>query len=274
MRTRFFLPLVALAALALSYSPTSAADRFITLSSTTSTQNSGLFEYLLPKFTAATGIDVHVVAVGTGQAIRMGEHGDADVLLVHDKPSELKFLAEGYASERRDVMYNDFVIVGPKQDPAHVAGLTDAVEAFKRIAATKSAFVSRGDDSGTNKAELRLWQEAGVNAKAASGTWYKEAGSGMGATLNTSSGLNAYTLSDRATWSNFHNRGDLAIVVQGDARLFNQYGVLPVNPKRFPHVKAEDALAFANWLTSPGGQKIIAGYQVNGEQQFFPNYKP
>jgi tungstate transport system substrate-binding protein len=244
------------------------------LASTTSTQNSGLFEYLLPKFTAATGIDVHVVAVGTGQAIRIGEHGDADALLVHDKPSELKFLAEGYASERRDVMYNDFVIVGPKQDPAHVAGLKDAVTGFQRIATSASPFVSRGDDSGTNKAELRLWQDAGVKAKDASGKWYKEAGAGMGATLNTASGLNAYTLTDRATWSNFHNRGDLVIVVEGDPRLFNQYGVLPVNPKRFPHVKAQDGLAFADWLTSPAGQKIIAGYLVNGEQQFFPNYKP
>ncbi len=248
-----------------------ASERFIILASTTSTQNSGLFEYLLPKFAAETGIEVRVVAVGTGQALRLGERGDADALLVHDRTAELKFVAAGYGVNRHDVMYNDFVIVGPHADPAGVAGTKDVVAAFKKIAQGKSAFVSRGDDSGTNRAELRLWQQAGVDAKSQSGTWYKEAGSGMGATLNTAAGMDAYTLTDRGTWAKFNNRRSLEIVVQGDSRLFNQYGVLLVNPARHPSVKVRDAQAFIDWMVSAQGQRTIAGYKVGGEPLFFPN---
>jgi tungstate transport system substrate-binding protein len=250
------------------------ADRFITLASTTSTQNSGLFDYLLPIFTKQTGIEVRVVAVGTGQAIKIGEHGDADALLVHDRLAEDEFLKQGFASERRDVMYNDFIVVGPKSDPAGVAGTADCVAAFKKIATTKSGFASRADDSGTHRMELRLWKDAGVDVKAASGTWYKETGSGMGATLNTAAGMDAYSLTDRGTWANFNNRRSLIISVEGDKRLFNPYGVLPLNPKRFPHVKYADAMAFTNWLTGAEGQKIIANYKIKGETLFFPDYKP
>ena len=248
-----------------------AADKFITVASTTSTQNSGLFEYILPKFKAKTGIDVHVVAQGTGQALKTGERGDADVVFVHDRASELKFVKAGYGVDRHEVMYNDFVVVGPKADPAGIKGTKDAVAAFKKIAADKAPFASRGDDSGTNKAELRLWKAAGIDVKKASGTWYRETGSGMGATLNTSAAMNAYTLTDRGTWLSFKNRRDLVIVVQGDNRLFNQYGVMLVNPAKHPHVKKAEGLAFINWLISPEGQKIIADYKIGGEQLFFPN---
>lgn len=251
--------------------PGHAAERYITLASTTSTQNSGLFRYLLPIFTRETGIEVRVVAVGTGQAIKIGERGDADALLVHDTVAELEFLHKGFASERRDVMYNDFVLAGPKSDPAGIAGMTDCVAALKKIAAARSPFASRADDSGTNRKELRLWKEADVDAKAASGTWYKETGSGMGATLNTASGMDAYTLTDRGSWANFGNRGNLVILVQGDKRLFNPYGVLPVNPARFPHVKHAEAMTFVDWLTSPHGQETIKGYQIKGETLFFPD---
>lgn len=257
--------------LAIAGSSALAADRFITVASTTSTQNSGLFDYLLPIFTKATGIEVRVVAVGTGQAIKIAERGDADVLLVHDTAAELEFLQRGFASERRDVMYNDFVIVGPKHDPAGVAGTTDSVAAFRKIAATRSAFASRADDSGTHRMELRLWKEAGVPVKNSSGAWYRETGSGMGATLNTASGMNAYTLTDRGTWASFGNRGDLVIVVQGDKRLFNPYGVLPVNPGRFPHTKRGDAMTFVDWLTGTAGQQAISSYKIRGETLFFPD---
>ncbi len=252
--------------------PAGAEERFITVASTTSTEQSGLFDFLLPAFTNKTGIAVRVVAVGTGQALKIGERGDADVVFVHDKPSELKFLDAGYGVDRREVMYNDFVLIGPKPDPAKVAGGKDIVAACKKIAAAKAPFASRGDDSGTDKAEKRLWQDAAIDVKAASGTWYRETGSGMGPTLNTAAGLGAYTLSDRGTWLNFKNRGDLAILVEGDRRLFNQYGVMLVNPARYPGVKVGDGRAFIDWLTSPEGQRTIAGYKINGEQLFFPDY--
>jgi tungstate transport system substrate-binding protein len=250
-----------------------AADRFITVASTTSTQNSGLFDYLLPKFKEASGIDVHVVAVGTGQAIRLARKGDADVLFVHHKPSELKFVADGFGVKRFDVMYNDFVIVGPKSDPAGVNGSKDAVASFTAIATKQVPFASRGDDSGTNKKELGLWKLANIDVKTASGGWYRETGSGMGATLNTASGMDAYSLTDRATWLNFKNRGDLKILVQGDPKLFNQYGVTLVNPKKFPHVKAADGQAFVDWLLSDAGQKVIKSYRLQGQQAFFPDAK-
>ncbi len=249
-----------------------AEERFITVASTTSTEQSGLFDFLLPAFTKKTGIAVRVVAVGTGQALKIGERGDADVVFVHDKPSELKFLGAGFGVDRREVMYNDFVLIGPKSDPAAVAGGKDIVAAFKKLAAAKAPFASRGDDSGTDKAEKRLWQAAEVDVKAASGTWYRETGSGMGPTLNTASGMGAYTLSDRGTWLNFGNRGDLAILVEGDRRLFNQYGVMLVNPARHAHVKVAEGRAFIDWLTSPDGQRTIADYKINGEQLFFPDY--
>lgn len=253
--------------------PGMAEERFITVASTTSTQNSGLFEYLLPKFETKTGIKVHVVAVGTGQAIEVASRGDADVLFVHHKPSELKFVAAGEGVERFDVMYNDFVIVGPKDDPARIRGLKDAILAFKRIAAAKAPFVSRGDDSGTNKEELEIWKDAEVDVRKDSGTWYRATGSGMGATLNTSAAMDSYTLTDRGTWLNFRNRGSLEILVEGDPRLFNQYGVTLVNPRKHPGVKATLGQAFIDWLLSPEGQAAIAGYKINGDQLFFPNAK-
>jgi tungstate transport system substrate-binding protein len=246
---------------------------FITVASTTSTEQSGLFGHLLPAFSKATGIEVHIVAVGTGQALKIGERGDADVEFVHDTPSELAFVAAGYGVGRREVMYNDFVLIGPKSDPARIAGNADIVAALKAIAAAKAPFASRGDDSGTDKEEKRLWQAAGIDIKAASGQWYKETGSGMGPTLNTAAAMEAYTLSDRGTWLNFRNRGDLAITVAGDKRLFNQYGVMLVNPAKHPTVKAALGQRFIDWLTSPTGQQTIAAYKIGGEQLFFPNYR-
>ena len=248
-----------------------AADRFITVASTTSTENSGLFRHLLPLFQQDTGIEVRVVAVGTGQAIELAQRGDADVLFVHHKPSEEKFVAEGFGVTRFDVMYNDFVVVGPRTDPAGVQGMTDVAAALAQVAAKQAMFVSRGDDSGTHKLELSLWKAAGVNVSAASGTWYREAGAGMGATLNTASGLDAYSLTDRGTWISFKNRGNLAILIEGDKRLFNQYGVMLVNPKKHPHVKATEGQRFIDWLLSDQGQQAIAAYRIEGEQAFFPN---
>jgi tungstate transport system substrate-binding protein len=247
------------------------ADRFITLASTTSTQNSGLFDYLLPKYTEQTGIEVRVIAVGTGQAIKLAERGDADVLLVHDKAGETRFVSEGHGVNRREVMYNDYVIVGPAGDPAAVRGLKDAAEAFRRIAGAGVDFVSRGDDSGTHRQELRLWEAAGIDAQSASGGWYKEVGAGMGATLNTAAGLGAYALTDRATWATFRNRGDLALLVEGDPRLFNQYAVIEINPALHPAVKAEEARQFADWLVSQAGQALIGAFTVDGQALFFPN---
>lgn len=248
-----------------------AANPYITVASTTSTEASGLFGYLLPAFARAKGIDVHVVAVGTGQALKLGERGDCDVLFVHDKASELRFVEAGWGIDRHEVMYNDFILAGPSADPAHVKGGKDIVAAFQAIAAARAAFISRGDDSGTNKAELRFWKASGIDPKASGEAWYKDTGSGMGEALNTAAAMDGYTLSDRATWLNFKNRQNLAILVEGDRRLFNQYGVMLVNPARHPHVKRELGLVFIDWLVSPGGQQTIAGYRINGRQLFFPD---
>jgi len=252
-----------------------AQDRFITLSSTTSTQDSGLFGHILPLFKAASGIDVHVVAVGSGQALAIGKRGDADAVLVHDRPGEDKFLAEGYGIDRRDVMYNDFVIVGPKSDPAAIRGLKDAHEAFRRIAAKAALFASRGDDSGTNRMELRLWNSAGL-APDAHSTWYRKLRQGMGATLNIAAGLEAHTLTDRATWADFKNRQDLEILTEGDPALFNPYSSILVNPAKWPQVKAGDARIWHEWLTTKPGldaitsYRIVTAYRIAGEQLFFP----
>jgi tungstate transport system substrate-binding protein len=261
---------LALLAGALALSPAKAQQKFITVASTTSTEQSGLFPHLLPAFTKKTGIEVKVVAVGTGQALDIGRRGDADVVFVHDKVAELKFLAEGNSTKRTDVMYNDFIIVGPKNDPAKARG-KDVLEGLRKIAAAKAPFISRGDRSGTNAAELRYWKEANVDLAAVKGDWYKEIGQGMGPTLNMASSVNGYTISDRGTWLSFKNRGDLEIVVEGDQKLFNQYGVMLVNPNKHPNVKAKDGQAFVDWLISPKGQETIAGYKVGGQQLFFPN---
>ena len=246
-----------------------AQERTITVASTTSTEQSGLFGHLLPRFTAASGIAVKVVAVGTGQALDIGRRGDADVVFVHDKVAEEKFLAEGFGVKRFDVMYNDFVVIGPKADPAQIAGGKDVAEALRKIAETKSTFVSRGDRSGTHEAELRLWKVAGVDLAASKGDWYREIGQGMGAALNMASSANAYLISDRGTWLAFKNRGELAILTEGDRRLFNQYGVMLVNPAKHAGVKAADGQAFVDWLISRAGQKTISEYKVGGEQLFF-----
>jgi len=245
-----------------------AQEKFITVASTTSTEQSGLFGHLLPLFTAKTGIEVRVVAQGTGQALDTGRRGDADVVFVHDRASEEAFVAEGFATERHPVMYNDYVVVGPASDPAGIAGTSDVVEAFKRIATAEAPFASRGDDSGTHKAELRLWKEAGIQP---GGSWYRETGSGMGPTLNTAAAMDAYALADRGTWLSFSNRQTLDIVVEGDRRLFNQYGVMVVNPAKHPHVKADLGQAFVDWLVSAEGQEAIAAYKIDGKQLFFPN---
>jgi tungstate transport system substrate-binding protein len=244
-----------------------AQDRFITLSSTTSTQDSGLFGHILPRFRAERGIDVHVVAVGTGQALTIGERGDADALLVHDRAGEDKFVADGCGIDRRDVMYNDFVIVGPSSDPARIRGLKDARDALMRIAAAAAVFASRGDDSGTNRMELRLWKSAGIMPDKG---WYRDLGQGMGPTLNIAAGLDAYTLTDRATWANFKNRQSLEILVYGDPALFNPYGSILVNPAKWPQVKAADARIWHDWLTSKAGLDAITSYRIAGEQLFFP----
>ena len=248
-----------------------AQDEFIVVQSTTSTRNSGLFDHLLPMFTGKTGIEVRVVAVGTGQAIRNATNGDGDVLFVHARSAEEQFVAEGYGVERFDVMYNDFVIVGPPSDPAGVAGMSDALAALAKIAGAGAPFVSRGDDSGTHRAELRLWREIGVDVHAASGGWYRETGSGMGATLNTGTGMGAYVMSDRATWIAFGNKGEHRVAVEGDPRLFNQYGIILVNPERHPHVKAGAGRRFVDWILSGEGQAAIASHRVDGRQLFFPN---
>ncbi len=245
-----------------------AQENFITVASTTSTEQSGLFEHLLPIFEEKSGIEVRVIAQGTGQALDTGRRGDADVVFVHSEAAEEKFVAEGAGVERREVMYNDFVIVGPGEDPAGIKGGSDAVAALEKIAETEATFASRGDDSGTHQAELRLWEQAGVQP---SGDWYRELGTGMGPTLNTSAEMPAYTLTDRATWLAFENKGPLEIVVEGDPKLFNQYGVILVNPEKHPHVKAEQGQAFIDWLVSPEGQQAIADYKIGGQQLFFPN---
>jgi tungstate transport system substrate-binding protein len=266
------LSMALLAATAIAM-PTVAQETSILVQSTTSTQNTGLYEYLLPRFTAKTGIGVNVVAVGTGQAIKNAMNGDGDVLLVHDKPAEEKFVAEGYGVERFDLMYNDFIVVGPANDPAGVAAMQDTKAALKKLAGKQSLFASRGDNSGTHSKELALWKAAGVNPAAASGTWYRETGSGMGATLNTAVGMGAYALTDRGTWISFKNKGGYKIVIEGDPELFNQYGVVLVNPRRFPNVKAKPGQAFVDWLISDEGQAAIAGFKIEGQQLFFPNAK-
>jgi tungstate transport system substrate-binding protein len=251
--------------------PAGAVDPFITVASTTSTENSGLFADILPRFKAATGIDVHVVAMGTGQAIKIARNGDADVLFVHHRASEDQFVAEGFATRRYDVMYNDYVIVGGAGDPAGIAGMQDAAAALQRIAAAKAPFASRGDNSGTHQKELELWRAAGVNVKDAAGTWYRELGNGMGATLNTAAGMGAYALTDRGTWLSFKNRRGLRVVAEGDPRMFNPYGVMLVNPARFPNVKAREGQAFIDWLIGPEGQRAIGAFKINGEALFTPN---
>jgi tungstate transport system substrate-binding protein len=248
-----------------------AQDKSIVVASTTSTQDSGLFGYLLPIFWAKTGIEVKVVAQGTGQALDTARRGDADVVFVHAKSAEEKFLAEGQGVKRFPVMYNDFVIIGPKSDPAGIAGTKDVAAALKKLKDAQTTFISRGDRSGTHIAELKLWQAAGVDIEKDKGAWYKSIGQGMGAALNTAQASEGYVLSDRATWIHFKNKGDLAIVVEGDKRLFNQYGVMLVNPAKHPNVKQEFGQQFIDWLVSPAGQKAIAGYKVNGQQLFFPN---
>jgi tungstate transport system substrate-binding protein len=248
-----------------------AAERYITVASTTSTENSGLFAHLLPIFQDQTGIAVRVVALGTGQALDVGRRGDADVVFVHDREAEEKFIAEGHGIGRRDVMYNDFVLVGPRADPAGITGGRDIAAALRAIRDARAPFVSRGDRSGTHAAELRLWEAAGVDIAAAKGPWYRETGAGMGASLNTASAMEAYLLADRGTWLSFRNRGTLGILVEGDRRLFNQYGVMLVNPERHPQVKKEEGQAFIDWLVSPEGQAAIAAYRINGEQLFYPD---
>lgn len=260
---------VALAASVLSTAH--AENPFIVVQSTTSTQNSGLLDVLLPEFTETSGIDVRVVAVGTGQAIKNASNGDGDVLLVHAKPAEEKFIEDGQGVERFDVMYNDFVLVGPAADPAGIAGGSDIAAAMATIAETQSTFASRGDDSGTHKAEMNLWSMANVDAQAASGDWYRETGSGMGATLNAGTGMSAYVLTDRATWIAFGNKGDYQIAVEGDERLFNQYGVILVNPAKHANVKAKEGQTFIDWLTGEAGQSAIADFKIDGQQLFFPN---
>jgi tungstate transport system substrate-binding protein len=261
----------AVLALAVALPVAQAQDKFIVLASTTSTQDSGLFGHILPLFKAKTGIEVRVVAQGTGQALAIARKGDADVVLVHDKAAESKFVEEGFGVERREVMYNDFVVVGPKGDPAKAAG-RDLMGALKKIADTKVPFASRGDKSGTHAAELRYWAGAGIDPQSGKGTWYRETGSGMGPTLNTASAMNAYTFTDRGTWLSFKNRGELAVLVEGDSALFNQYGVMLVNPARHAHVKKDLAMQFVDWLSSAEGQAAIAAYRIEGQQLFFPNF--
>ncbi len=248
-----------------------AGEKFIIVQSTTSTQNSGLYDHLLPIFTEKTGIEVRVVAVGTGQAIKNAQNCDGDELLVHAKPSEEIFVAEGYGVSRADVMYNDFVIVGPAKDPAGIAGGKDVTAALARIKEGRAAFASRGDDSGTHKKEMSLWRAAGIDPTADSGTWYRETGSGMGATLNVAVGMGAYAMTDRASWIAFGNKGDYRIAVEGDARLFNQYGIILVSPEKCPRVKADLGRTFIDWILSEAGQSAIADYKRDGQQLFFPN---
>jgi len=262
------------AALALFGPRALAQERFVVMASTTSTEQSGLFDQLLPAFTRETGIAVRVVAQGTGQALATARRGDADLVFVHDREAEDRFVAEGWGLARRDVMYNDFVLVGPRADPARIAGGRDAAQALQRIADARLPFVSRGDRSGTHAAELRFWKAAGIDVAAAGAGWYRETGSGMGPTLNMASSIGGYALTDRGTWLSFRNRGELAILVEGDRRLFNQYGVIVVNPARHPHARHALAQRFADWIVSPPGQQAIAGYRIGGEQLFFPNASP
>jgi tungstate transport system substrate-binding protein len=282
MIARPFIASLAAAALLVLPGPALAQDKSIVVSSTTSTTDSGLFNHILPLFKKKTGIDVKVVSQGTGQALETGRRGDSDVVFVHARPQEEKFVADGYGVKRFPVMYNDFVLIGPKNDPAGIKGSKDIVAALKAIKAKAAPFISRGDRSGTHAAELSLWKLAGIDpyldpspqageGRVAAGTWYKAIGQGMGAALNTASAANAYVLADRGTWLGFRNRGDLDIVIEGDNRLFNQYGVILVNPQKHPHVKKAEGQAFIDWIVSAEGQKAIADYRINGQQLFFPN---
>jgi tungstate transport system substrate-binding protein len=271
MPTRRSLVVLAATITLVAVAPARAQDKSIVVASTTSTQDSGLFGHILPLFKAKTGIDVKVVAQGTGQALDTGRRGDADVLFVHAKAQEEKFVADGFGVKRYPVMYNDFVLIGPKSDPAGIKGMTDVAEALKAIKSKGAPFISRGDRSGTHIAELDLWKAAGIDIGKEKGPWYKEIGQGMGAALNTASAANAYVLADRGTWLSFKNRGDLDILVAGDKRLFNQYGVMLVNPEKHAHVKKAFSQAFIDWLVSPEGQKAIADYKINGQELFFPN---
>jgi tungstate transport system substrate-binding protein len=274
-RTAVLRVTLALAIGVLTFSSAARSEpRTITVASTTSTQNSGLFEWLLPQFTEATGIEVQVVAVGTGQAIRIATNGDADLLLVHHEASERKFVADGLGLERHPVMHNDFVLVGPGADPAGIGGMNDIAVALQRIGEDERVFVSRGDDSGTHKKEVELWGASGFDPRPASGAWYRETGSGMGATLNTATAMNGYTLSDRASWVSFGNKGDFEILVEGDPRLHNPYAAIVVNPQRHPHVRVKDAQSFVDWLVSAPGQAAIAAFRVDGQQLFFPDVVP
>jgi tungstate transport system substrate-binding protein len=267
------LRLCALAAIFVSvfHAAVLAQERSIIVASTTSTEQSGLFGFLLPRFSSKTGVEVKVVAVGTGQALDIGRRGDADVVFVHDRPAEEKFMAEGFGVHRYNVMYNDFIVVGPSADPAHIAGGKDVIAAFRSIAAARAPFVSRGDRSGTHEAELRYWKDAGIAPNAATDTRYREIGQGMGPALNIAASMDAYVLADRGTWLSFRNRGTLTILVEGDRRLFNQYGVMLVNPMKHPNVKVTDGQAFVDWLISADGQSTIAQYQIGGQQLFFPD---
>jgi tungstate transport system substrate-binding protein len=263
--------LFAVAPLALLTMPAAAQDKSIVVASTTSTQDSGLFDHILPLFKAKTGIDVKIVSQGTGQALDTGRRGDADVVFVHAKAQEEKFVADGFGVRRHPVMYNDFVLIGPKSDPAGIKGSKDVAASLKTLKEKSAAFISRGDRSGTHSAELRLWKMANVDIDKDKGSWYRAIGQGMGATLNTASASNAHTLTDRATWIAFKNKGDLVVVVEGDKRLFNQYGVMLVNPAKHAHVKKAEGQQFIDWLVSPEGQKAIAEFKLNGQQLFFPN---
>ncbi len=268
-RALLSLAVIGVAAAAL---PAGAEEKSIVVASTTSTEQSGLFKRIMPIFERKTGIEVRVVAQGTGQALDTGRRGDADVVFVHDRDAELDFVRAGHGIDRREVMYNDFVIVGPAADPAKIKGSKDTADAFKKIAAAAAAFASRGDKSGTHAAELRFWKAAGVDLGTAK-AWYRETGSGMGPTLNAAAAMNAYALADRGTWLAFKNRQNLVVAVEGDRKLFNQYGVMLVNPARHAHVKKALGMAFVDWITSPEGQAAIAGHKIGGEQLFFPNYK-
>ena len=269
MRIRRCLTALALAAVLIS--PATAQEKSIVVASTTSTEDSGLFKHILPLFKAKTGVDVKVIALGTGQALDTARRGDADVVFVHAKSAEEKFLAEGFGVKRYPVMYNDFVLIGPKADPAGVKGTKDVVAAFRAVDKKSAPFVSRGDKSGTHSAELNFWKAASIDPAKHKGDWYREIGQGMGAALNTASSMNAYVLADRGTWISFKNRGDLEILVEGDKRLFNQYGVILVNPEKHPQIKRELGQAFIDWLVSPEGQKAIGDYKIGGLQLFYPN---
>ena len=273
--TKIFLCLITiLASQVLIPWSANASERFIVVASTTSTENSGLYSFVLPRFSEQTGIEVRVVAVGTGQALHIAQNGDADVLLVHHRPSEDQFISQGYGVTRYDLMYNDYILVGPRDDPASVLSAANVIGAVQRIATNKSLFISRGDDSGTHKKELELWNQSGIDTTKVGNGWYQETGRGMGGTLNMASALDAYTLSDRATWLKFGNKGRLDILFQSDPPLFNPYGIILVNPEKHPHIKTRDGQTFIEWMLSEAGQTLIADYRILGQQAFFPTAKP